>query len=430
MAQRSIDFIKKIIVSLISGVFSIYRDIFTNKGLNIAIYYPVFYDLSELIHHYYSAMYFLPMDSKSRTVFFVSEKLKKTAGDIKEIPPPDYMGDCLWGKGMNIEVKFTNDNPALMKLLLQYRPMNLFFWAKVSETRLQSKLVVCFEQRINVVNVDRHTTWGCYNYPGFRYSLVRSNELTKQRNIAHRKFVAYIESLPVFSKAYVFGTGPSIETAFGYDFSDGYRIVCNTIIKNKELMEHIKPHFMIAGDAIYHFGISKYACRFRRDLENFLNSYKCLFLIPESYYNNFIFHYENIKKFTLPIPYTALQINLSMKKRFEIKSVHNILNQLLLPLASSLCDNIFLLGFDGRKSTDKYFWKSTDSVNYEDLKGYHQKAHPGFFKGIDYEEYANIQSELAETIMSLGERMGKKYYCLNESSNKALQQRYIGNKGI
>ena len=117
-----------------------------------------------------------------------------------------------------------------------------------------------------------------------------------------------------------------------------------------------------------------------------------------------------------------------MKNKFEIKGLHNILNQLLLPLGSSLSNEIYLLGFDGRKQTDKHFWKSLGSVNYEDLKKFHQQAHPGFFKGINYEEYANTQSELAESIMKLGEKMGKKYYCLNESSNKALQKRYVGNQ--
>ncbi len=192
-------------------------------------------------------------------------------------------------------------------------------------------------------------------------------------------------------------------------------------------MNHIQPHFLVAADAIYHFGISQYACRFRKDLELFLNTHRCIFLVPEHYYANFIFHYRDLEAVTVPVPYTADQINLSIKDKFEVKSFHNVLNQLLLPLASSLCDNIFLLGFDGRKQTDKHFWKSTDSVNYESLKKYHQTAHPGFFKGIDYEEYAIMQSEIAELIMSLGEKVGKKYYCLNESTNKALQKRYIGN---
>ena len=178
-------------------------------------------------------------------------------------------------------------------------------------------------------------------------------------------------------------------------------------------MNHIKPHFLVAADAIYHFGISRYSCQFRRDLEQFLEAHNALFIIPEMFYQNFVHHFKKFEHNTVPVPFTAQEINLAMKDLFEVKT-----------LASSLCDQIYLLGFDGRKKTDKHFWGSTTSVNYEDLKRYHQEAHPGFFKGIDYQDYAQIQSDNAESIMALGEEMGKRYYSLNESTNLALQKRF------
>lgn len=386
------------------------------------MYYPIFNDHLELSHHYYSAKYFLPMDGNSKVVFLLSKNLKEVLEKNHKISPPYYLGDCSWSNPVNIKLRTVGEKTGLLSSLFKYRPTNILIWSNPDSKQITKFLL----DRVQTYTVDRDTTWGCYQYPKLRYQLASGNKLKKQRANTHQKFISYIDSLPSLSKVYVFGTGPSIEIAFDFDFSDGYRIVCNTMIKNKELMNHIQPHFLVAADAIYHFGISKYASRFRKDLELFLNTHRCIFIAPEHYYANFIFHHSNLETLTVPVPYTADEINLSMKDKFKVKSLHNVLNQLLLPLASSLCDNIYLLGFDGRKQTDKHFWKSTDSVNYEGLKKYHQAAHPGFFKGIDYEEYAVMQSEIAELIISLGEKVGKKYYSLNESTNKALQKRYIG----
>lgn len=410
--------IKRCIYTLLSPVlFGVFFSKYSEEKENTVLFYPVFDDLQELVHHYRSAGHFLPPDAK--VIFVVSQGLKHKVKKVRDSAAPDYMGDCLRDVEQEVVFEPARESAGLLKLLLKYRPVSILLWRCSNPNRffglaLESSLVH---------NVDRYSTWGCYSYPSFRHGLRSRSELKTQRSAMQRKFLEYVESLPVFSKVYVFGTGPSIERAFGHDFSDGYRIVCNTMIKNAELMEQIKPHFMVAGDGIYHFGVSRYACRFRRDLERFLSSHRCLLILPEGYYDNFLYHNENLAEFTLPVPYTARRTNLRMKEVLETKFQHNILNQLLLPLASSLCDNIFLLGFDGRKADDQHFWKSADSVNYEDLKVHHQKAHPGFFSGVDYPQYANLQSECAEKIISLGERMGKKYYCMNESSNAALQRR-------
>lgn len=400
---------------------------FLSERLNTFLYYPIFNDPEELTHHYFSALYYIPMRENARTLFLVSDKIEGLLNNIKTEPPPEYIGSCHWDQNGGIEFKTVKSHPGLLGLMLKYRPTNLFVWSKPKSGFISEFVMDCTQ----TINVDRvSSTWGSYQYSPFRHRFESNSELTKLRRVAHQKFIAHIGSLPSFSKSYLFGTGPSIETAFNYDFSDGYRIVCNTMIKNTSLMAHIKPQFLVAADAIYHFGISRYACQFRKDLESFLNTHRCIFLVPEHYYPNFIFHSRNLESVTVPVPYTTQQINLSMKESFEVKSLHNVLNQLLLPLGSSLCDNIYFLGFDGRKQTDRHFWKSTESVNYEDLKPYLQKSHPGFFQGINYEAYADMQSEIANTIMTIGEKIGKNYYSLNESTNKALLKRYIGKQNM
>jgi hypothetical protein len=417
-----IGYMKRLIVLLLKRLYLavVSRKSALGSGRTL-VYYPPFTDRAELEHHYHAAKYFLPADAGTRIVFSIAESLADDVRDMGRSPKPEYMGDCSWSDDLDISFAVAKSGDGLIALLFRHWPRHVFVW-----TTLKDDLVMRLAAAMGlVIAVDRFSTWGCYNYPDYRYLLVDDVELKIQRSASQEMFAGHVGSLPGYAKAYVFGTGPSIGAAYDYDFADGYRIVCNTMIKNKKLMDHIRPHFLVAGDAIYHFGISRYACQFRKDLEAFLTDHNCLLLIPERYYPNFIAHNAQLAKYTVPVPYTATSINLSMKSRFETQSVHNILNQLLLPLASSLCDDIYLLGFDGRNSNDKHFWASLESVNYEDLKGFHQEAHPGFFRGMDYQQYANIQAELAEAIMSLGESMGKKYGCLNESGNIALQRRFV-----
>lgn len=414
--------LKCLILSLLTRLYRAFQTCMESAARRTLVYYPPFDDQDELLHHFYAARYFLPAEPGTRVLFLVTRQIKDAADQMLSAPRPEYLGECTWGDEGGLSFLVVDEDLSLTGVLCRYLPRHIFLWSSLPET-IALRLVLAMEV---AVNVDRHTIWGCYNYPDYHYRLQSAPELEAQRAAARDTFTDKVSRLPQLGKSYVFGTGPSIGQAFKHDFSDGYRIVCNTMIKNKKLMRHIKPHFLVAGDAIYHFGISRYACQFRKDLDEFLNEHDCLFLIPERYYPNLILHHPGLAQRTVPVPYTAECVNLSLKERFETRSVHNILNQLLLPLASSLCDNIFLLGFDGRNSRDTHFWASLGSVNYEDLKVYHQQAHPGFFQGMDYQQYADIQAELAEEIMSRGESMGKTYQCLNESGNAALRKRFVG----
>jgi hypothetical protein len=394
---------------------------YTTTGKNTFLYYPVFNDPSELAHHYYAACYFLPMTGHPKPVFPISSRVVSLLSPDGRPPIPGYFGDIPNHHPEQILFRPVKKDRGLMIWLLRYRPTNLMIWNRTQMGRLSEMLT----RTSHMIEIDRNrSTWGCYQYPEFKYRFVSQGTLDHQRKWAKHRFLSFIESLPHHSKAYIFGTGPSVESAYKYDFSDGYRIICNTIVKDKNLLQHIKPHFIIAADAIYHFGISRYAFRFRKDLASFLDDYNALFLMPEAHYPNFIDHHPQYKQSTVPIPYDAKKTNLFMKERFQTKTEHNVLNQLLLPLASSLADEIYLLGFDGRSPSDKRFWRSTANVNYEDLKKYHEAAHPGFFRGIDYHSYADLQAQVAERIISEGESLGKRYHCLNESSNPALQRRY------
>jgi hypothetical protein len=412
-------YIKSFIIILIKSIMKV----LLGRPQDAILYYPVFNDFAELAHHYHAAKYFLPLDDECKVMFLVNDSLKSIIEKKGGIPLPDYFDDNLGCDRYEPDIIFCKTDIGILRML-KFKPSSILLWKSVPKIKHKPWSLV-LNQTALIVDVDRYATWDCYSYPILRCLLAEKDKIIGYRVIAQKRFVDYEKNLLPYTRAYVFGTGPSVETAYNYDFSDGYRIICNTLVKNDSLMEHIKPHFIVAADGIYHFGISKYAASFRRDLERTIRKHSCMLLMPETYYENFIFHYPHLKESIITVSYERKSINIDMIKDLSIKPMGNVLTQLLLPLGSSLANDIRFLGFDGRKPDDKHFWSSSNAVNYEDLKIFQQQAHPGLFKGVNFEQYAKDQSEQAEEIISHGESLGKCYYSLNESTNSALAKRFL-----
>ena len=278
--------------------------------------------------------------------------------------------------------------------------------------------------REKCLDIDRHAgQWDGWDWATLPARIRPRAAVEHQVATAQQRFTSFIDSLPTHRRAYVFGTGPSLELAHGRDFSDGYRVVCNTIVRNERLVEHIRPHFIVAGDAIYHFGNTRHAAAFRADLHRVLSRYDMRFMIPDTFYPLFARDYPDIIDKVIPIDTSGQGIFIDLKKRLAWSSLENVLNGFLLPLGSSLADEICLLGFDGRAPDAEQFWTNSSANSYPELKPTIEAAHPGFFAHMNYEDYAAAQSDGAERIMEAGERLGKRYVPLHATHIPALRRR-------
>ena len=250
------------------------------------------------------------------------------------------------------------------------------------------------------------------------------------------RFQTYLDLLKKedLKKTYLFGTGPSLEAAIDRDWSDGYRIVCNTIVRDQELWNHLNPHFITAGDAIYHFGFNDFACAFRQDLVKRLRETKTMFVYPAFYDEIVQREFQDLSEQLLPIPCKSVKyINTKLVKNFYLPSIGNVLNNLLLPLGCALTKDIFLWGFDGRapSDTDKLFWSNSSKHNYDELMHQIQKKHPAFFDSFvpkndpfkyQKETMGNVLARCLEKI----EKEGFYVEILHPSWNEVLQKRYKG----
>jgi len=325
-----------------------------------------------------------------------------------DLPTPDYLAPVARTDRLR-RVGFFR----ALYLIATFR--NLLLWR-----RPEGRLGVLLSYVPNVFIVDRHRDpmegWNWFH--AFNYTLD-----TERKRPRYLDF----EALSDKPRCYVFGTGPSLASAYDLDFADGHRVICNTMVKNARLMDHIKPDFLLFGDAIYHFGPTRYAAAFRAALGEFARAHpQCKIIIPEYFYDHFCTANPSLADSIHAIPPCSNdRVSMDWAADYCFHAYGNALNQLLLPLASTLSKEILLLGFDGRKPGDTRFWSHDDESNFPDLLHTQELSHPAFFER-DLADYAKTQGDDTELLMSVGEKAGITYRCLEPSTNPALAKRYAG----
>jgi len=234
-------------------------------------------------------------------------------------------------------------------------------------------------------------------------------------------------------KVFVLGTGPSLAKYKSYDYSNSLKIVCNTIVRDKETWDFLRPDIIVASDAIYHFDFNELAEKFREDLkERLRENPDCLFGYTDLFHSFISREFKEFADRLVPIPCDTTvpeYINTDILNKFEVGPFSNILGLLMLPLGCSFSKNIYLLGFDGRKPNDKLFWNYSKKHSYKELIQKVKDAHPCFFEKSVPESNPGIYvqnafSNFDNTLSALEER-GWKFNVLNDSTTPGLKNRRV-----
>lgn len=233
-----------------------------------------------------------------------------------------------------------------------------------------------------------------------------------------------------YQRCYLFGTGPSLGKALEKDWSDGVRIVCNTIVRDAVLWRHIAPHLIVAGDGIYHFGFTEFAKAFRRDLRMRLaENSSVLFVYPAQFDQVIRRDLVGLEAQLIPIQIgKRTAIHSTILESFELPALGNALNLLLLPLACALSKRVGLWGFDGRAPADKLFWSNSPQQSYTELLSTLQAAHPAFFDHHvpkdDPEKYLrSVHGDVLEHALTNAEHVGWQFEMLHPTWTPTLARR-------
>lgn len=241
---------------------------------------------------------------------------------------------------------------------------------------------------------------------------------------SRQKFGIFIDKLDCRKKAWVLATGPSIDGYHNHDFDDALTIVCNSVLLNDEIMQKTQPVAVVFADPIFHFGVSQYAGSFRDILVSRLESTSITVIVPLKYYPLLVSKLPQFRDRIIGVPFEKLtSFNYDLTEDFRVCTTANILTLLLLPLATTLADEVHLAGCDGRPlEQDDYFWGHSAKVQINDKMDNIQIVHPGFF-AIDYNEYYFEHCHTLDRFIRAAEHQGKRFCHHGQSHIPALRER-------
>lgn len=256
------------------------------------------------------------------------------------------------------------------------------------------------------------------------YALLMSKLEDADPNAERRRFERHFGSGQTWARAYLFGSGPSIAEAHDIEFGSGLKVVCNTVILDEELMDRLEPDVLTFADPIFHFGPSVYGANFRTALQRFAARHPTAIVVPLKYRGLLVSLCPGLEDRIIGVPFLGATAgpNLDLTDVFAVKPIPNVLTLLMLPVAATLAEHLFLVGFDGRAPDEDYFWKHGEKTQLHDDMEDIKLVHPGFFN-LDYEEYFDDHSRVLESLVMSIEETGRTVQALTPSYVPALRRR-------
>lgn len=385
------------------------------------VYYPEFDSAEELTSHYYRACWYFPAENNHCEGVFLYKK-----EDILLKKQPEYMGSSNVSKE---HIKIKTGIPELKEDVETAKVVLL--WRKCDEDFVRSLK----EKGIIVVNVATNDEdaieYG--QYCGLIWRYFKTNEEKKEIiKKSYDKFVKIANQIKKkgWKTGCVFGTGPSLETAKEFDFSDCVTVVCNSIVQNRELLSHINPQFITAGDVVSHLGVSLYAEVFRKDLTAYLKESDAFYVTTATFGYLLLEQCAEISHKIILVEQILDEQNYDLTQLFGLPKLDSTFNIHMLPVIHTFCDTIFILGCDGKSATrsNEDFWAHAQKAQYLDLVDTGHQCHPTFDINRKKNTYNRYQNSVLHSIVNGETKHGKRYFTLQQSYIEALKDKKLPNE--
>lgn len=212
---------------------------------------------------------------------------------------------------------------------------------------------------------------------------------------------------PNAKSAFVLATGPSALSVDLQAVDADVRITCNSAVQDLDRLRAFRPTIIAFTDPVFHFGPSRYAAAFRRDLLRAIEISDPLLLCGSDWVSPLLTLMPELEDRLAVVPFrTGGHWRWPTKRDPTVRSTASVLTNLMLPIALMLADHVSVAGVDGRQPTETYFWKHGLQYSDELMKTVFD-AHPSFFRDRDYEDhYENYCAEIEE-FLQIAERAGK-----------------------
>ena len=349
----------------------------------------------------------------------VSERLLSDGIDVPSMSPPASQFNFL--RPMN-SLRFISNEEAksLLKKADQILVWNKAFLSKPHILRRLHKARIGDPSYLDKVEMADFA---------LLYESMMSKEIRQRyHELSVSNYKRLINESRQFKDAYLFMAGPSLERAYDFDFpSDSLRIICNTIPTDTRVVEHIKPQVYVFADPTL-FGPSLFGAKVRSRMLEIVNKYGCYVIAPDIQIPLLMHHYPELANNIIGMP--SLQgtrnWNCPSPERFYIKATGNIVTMYMLPVATAVADNIYILGADGMPPEGQMLPLAHSRFSYSDeLLNSMSKIHPPPLRNISRAMVYKAHYKALEDFISFGESLGKKYHSLAESYIPAISKRYV-----
>ncbi len=223
----------------------------------------------------------------------------------------------------------------------------------------------------------------------------------------------------------VFGTGPSMTEIDPRSIGAELVIACNSAVSNPEWIERARPGLVVFADPVFHFGPSRYAGTFRRDLIRVAESTDSVFAFPRRFAPLMLRRFPELRGRVVAVdPLRGLPLDSLSVSSLAVPQTANVLTLMMLPFAAALGREIAIAGCDGRRPDEKYFWTHNAEAQYEgSLMMSTFEAHPSFFRDRDYVTYYEAHCAQLESMLTDAETRGLTFASVTPSAIPALQRR-------
>ncbi|KAB7519443.1 hypothetical protein [Halosegnis rubeus] len=223
--------------------------------------------------------------------------------------------------------------------------------------------------------------------------------------------------------AFVFARGPSLKHAYDYELGDdSISIICNGIVRDRELLDHIDPDILTAADPIL-FSPSKYGHKFRQDAADAMESYEMATIIPPKYHALVNNHFSGLDFITIPSIESEKPI-FPTSDNLKVRATANIMTLFMLPIASSIADEVYIIGADGMDDPKSGSFDHYEATRYNpELVKSATECHPSYYRDNKFSSYYEDHLDTMRDIIEYGEQQGIEYYSLTDSNIPCLAER-------
>jgi hypothetical protein len=378
------------------------------------VFHPVFNEETSLADQYSRLCWYIPRMSGAKIYLPVHPSLRGVK--LEELETPPYLRK----PGHDRPDVILCDEQVAGSFHSQARVICV--WS--ANTRWMNTLWR-FLYKIRVVDPQYYLFSESHSYPAILwYDLMtgeqRSVWIKESNQVYQKMFAEHMDS----DVSFVFGTGPSSQEISKMAFNGGVKIICNSMVRNRELLDRIKPSILVFIDSVFHFGASDYAARFLQDACAVILSHQVYAVTNQVGYALIRAHHPELKDFLIALPAKRFGKPVILTiDRNRTRDYTNVLTRCMLPIATGLSNKIVLLGFDGRKQEEGYFWKHNPNTQYTDSMESTKLAHPAFFRDIHYDRYYEKHCQVLENFVRLIEENGKSITTWTESYIPPLAER-------